>query len=106
MFPTFAHVPNPLYNASGECKPIPAGEDFVEAYPLAEQKLVYRVLHGMLTQYPDLLDAQFLHDLQTRLQGQARAEGIDVTDHGAWDTWLGNEPVSCESRVERRFSVN
>ncbi|HTK77658.1 MAG TPA: hypothetical protein VL371_20500 [Gemmataceae bacterium] len=71
-------------------------------YPLAEQKLVYRVLHRYLTQYPELMDSEFLHDLQRALQKQAQAEGVDVADHGAWDEWLGNAPVSCEVRVRGR----
>lgn len=71
-------------------------------YPLAEQKLVYRVLHRQLADFPELMDGEFLHDLQRSLQKQAMCEGIDVSDHGAWDEWLGNVPVSCEVRVGRR----
>src|SRR5437762_3655864 len=51
-------------------------------YPLAEQKLVYRILHRHLTEAPELMDSEFLHDLQTQLQKQALAEGVDVADHG------------------------
>ena len=75
-------------------------------YPLAEQKLVYRVLHRHLTETPELMDSQFLHDLQTQLQKQALAEGVDVADHGAWDAWLGNEVISCAVRVPRRQNYN
>jgi hypothetical protein len=71
-------------------------------YPLAEQKLVYRLLHRRLTECPELMDSAFLHDLQTALQRRAQAEGVDVADHGAWDAWLGNEAVSCEVRVGAR----
>jgi hypothetical protein len=74
----------------------------MDSYPLAERKLVYRVLHRHLTEFPDLIDGDFLHDLQTDLQKAARAEGVDVGDHGAWDAWLGNEPVSCAVRVANR----
>jgi hypothetical protein len=74
-------------------------------YPLAEQKLVYRVLHRHLIEAPELMDSQFLHDLQTQLQKQALAEGVDVADHGAWDAWLGNVAVSCETRVKNRRVV-
>lgn len=74
-------------------------------YPLAEQKLIYRVLHRHLTEFPALMDTQFLADLQTALQKQALAEGVDVADHGAWDAWLGNAPVSCETRVKHRRVV-
>jgi hypothetical protein len=44
--------------------------------------------------------------LQRRLHKQAGAEGVDVADHGAWDEWLGNAPVSCESRMEKRSAFN
>jgi hypothetical protein len=74
-------------------------------YPFAEQKLVYRVLHQHLIEHPELMDSEFLHDLQRSLQQRAQAEGVDVSDHGAWDDWLGNAPVSCESRVERRRTL-
>lgn len=67
-----------------------------------EQKLLYRVLHRSLTEFPDLMDSEFLHDLQVQLQRKAQVEGVDVADHGAWDAWLGIEPVSCETRVKGR----
>jgi hypothetical protein len=78
----------------------------VEDYPLAELKLVYRVLHRHLTEHPDLLDATFFDDLQRHLQRQANADQVDVTDHGAWDAWLGNEAVSCAVRNQKRSSLN
>lgn len=71
-------------------------------YSLAERKLVYRVLHENLIRYPELMDLTFLDHLQAELQKLATAEGVDVADHGAWDTWLGNEPVSCDVRVAVR----
>ena len=74
-------------------------------YPLPEQKLVYRILHQHLIEHPELMDSQFLHDLQRALQRQAQAEGVDVADHGAWDEWLGNTPVSCEVRMEKRRTI-
>lgn len=74
-------------------------------YPLNEQKLVYRVLHGSLTSQPDLMDCQFLDDLQKSLQDKARAEGVDITDHQAWDRWLGNPAVGCVVRMERRQTI-
>jgi hypothetical protein len=78
----------------------------MEGYPLAEGKLVYRVLHRHLTEHPDLLDATFFDDLQRHLQNQAQVDGVDVTDHGAWDAWLGNEPVSCATRMQQRSTLN
>ena len=71
-------------------------------YPLTERKLVYRILHRSLTAFPELMDCQFLDDLQTNLQQAAQAEGIDLSDHGQWDAWLGNAPVSCEVRLADR----
>jgi hypothetical protein len=71
-------------------------------YPLAERKLVYCVLHQHLTEHPELMDCTLLDDLQTGLQKIAQSEGVDVTDHGAWDEWLGNEPTNCAVRVANR----
>jgi hypothetical protein len=71
-------------------------------YPLPEQKLIYRVLHQHLFDHPALMDSAFLLDLQRSLQQRAQADGVDVSDHGAWDEWLGNSPGSCEQRVRGR----
>lgn len=71
-------------------------------YPLAERKLIYRVLHKHLTQHPELMDGTFLDDLQTDLQRAAQAEEVDIADHGAWDEWLGNAVTSCAVRVAKR----
>jgi hypothetical protein len=78
----------------------------VERYSLDELKLVYRVLHGRLSAHLELLDSHFFADLQAYLHKQAGAEGVDVTDHGAWDAWLGNEAVSCSARMGRRSEFN
>jgi hypothetical protein len=74
----------------------------MDRYGLDELKQIYRVLHAHLTEHPELMDSELLHDVQRHLQKHAQAEGVDVGDHGAWDAWLGNAPVSCESRVARR----
>jgi hypothetical protein len=74
-------------------------------YPLSERKLVYRVLHAHLAEYPELMDAAFLDDLQAKLQAAAQADGVDVTDHEAWDRWLGNPVVPCDVRMARRRTV-
>lgn len=71
-------------------------------YPLSERKLVYRVLHKHLTEFPELMDCRLLDDLQVELQSAARAEGVDITDHGAWDAWLGNDATSCAVRMGNR----
>jgi hypothetical protein len=74
----------------------------MHTYPLAEQKLIYRVLHQHLIEHPEVMDTEFLLDLQRSLQKQAQAEGVDVADHGAWDDWLGNTIVPCDVRVQGR----
>lgn len=74
-------------------------------YPLAEQKLVYRVLHRHLAECPELMDGAFLHDLQVGLQKAAAADGVDVADHGQWDAWLGNEAVACDMRMGKRRAI-
>jgi len=71
-------------------------------YPLSERKLVYRVLHRQLTQFPALMDGDLLSDLQSGLQRDAQLEGIDIADHGAWDGWLGNDVVACDVRMRGR----
>ena len=77
----------------------------MDKYPIAELKLIYRVLHRQLAQHTELLDAHFFDDLQRHLQKQAIRDGVDIADHGAWDAWLGNEAVSCEARVKRRAVI-
>jgi hypothetical protein len=77
----------------------------MDNYPQDDLKLIYRVLHCHLAQHPELLDSLFFEDLQHRLHKQAGAEGVDVSDHGAWDEWLGNVPVSCEKRVAKRAVI-
>ena len=52
-------------------------------YPLSELKLVYRVLHGSLMQHLELMDADFLGDLQSYLRARAADDGVDTSDHGA-----------------------
>lgn len=74
----------------------------LDAYAPDELKLVYRILHAALMQHSELLDAELLQDLQTELQRRARIDGIDLTDHAAWDRWLGNAEVSCEERMRDR----
>jgi hypothetical protein len=77
----------------------------MDRYAADDLKLIYRVLHRHLTQHTELLDSDFFTDLQRNLQRQATAEGVDVSDHGAWDAWLGNAAVSCSSRVARRSTL-
>lgn len=74
----------------------------MDRYSTKELKLIYRVLHQNLTKHLELLDSLFFEELQRHLQQKAQDEGVDISDHGAWDAWLGNEEVSCEDRVSRR----
>ena len=73
-----------------------------DTFKTADLKLIYRVLHGHLTEHIELMDSEFMDGLQSHLQGQARADGVDVADHSQWDTWLGQEPVPCSERVAGR----
>ena len=71
-------------------------------HDLSELKLVYRVLHQHLMEHLELMDTAFLTDLQRWLQGVAGQQGVDISDHAAWDAWLGGVVVSCEDRVSQR----
>lgn len=57
-------------------------------YPLADLKLIYATLHRALSQDPLLMDSALLEDLQAHLISEARAGGVDVSDHGSWAAWL------------------
>lgn len=82
------------------------GEAVVAALELRDLKLVYRVLHAQLAGHPDLLDTHFLIELQKFLHARARKDGVDVSDHGAWDRWLGNDAApACEQRVANRRAI-
>ena len=68
----------------------------IDAYELSDLKRIYRTLHGQLQQDFDLMDSALLHDLQTYLQAQATAAGVDVSLHAQWAAWLNDgKPVSC-----------
>jgi hypothetical protein len=71
-----------------------------------ELKLIYRVLHQHLGDHPELMDTDFLIELQTYLQRCAKAAGVDIADHSAWDRWIGNDgAATCEGRVARRRQI-
>ena len=57
-------------------------------YEPTDLKRVYRALQKHLVEHPELMDSEFLQDLQHHLQYRARREGVDLQDHGAWDAWL------------------
>ncbi len=59
-----------------------------QPFDLDDLKLVYRTLHTQLLVNMDLLDCGFFSDLQAHLQALAKADGVDVGDHGRWDAWL------------------
>jgi hypothetical protein len=60
----------------------------LQAFAIADLKLVYRVLHAHLMEHPELMDSELFLQLQTALQGHARQDGVDLSDHGAWAAWL------------------
>lgn len=57
-------------------------------FPASELKRVYIALHTHLLEHPELMDTDFLTDLQSWLQHVAGQEGVDVSNHAAWDRWL------------------
>lgn len=59
-------------------------------YPIDDLKLVYQLLHSQLPSQPSLMDSELLHDLQTYLQQCARDDGVDVSLHAQWASWLNN----------------
>jgi hypothetical protein len=65
----------------------------LDNYPLAELKLVYRLLHARVQDQPDLMDSMLLEDLQALLQARARADGVDVSLHSQWADWLNDGPA-------------
>jgi hypothetical protein len=58
-------------------------------FDLTELKEVYLVLHKNLINTPDLIDSQFLQELQSHLHTLAQSEGVDTKDHAQWEVWLG-----------------
>ncbi len=77
----------------------------MDRYEAGDLKLVYRVLHGHLMEHVELMDSAFFGELQAHLQGLARREGVDPTDHRQWDLWLGNEPTPCDERMKQRRTL-
>ena len=71
-------------------------------FDLSELKLVYRTLHAHLMEHIELMETDFLTDLQRWLQYRAGEDGVDVADHAQWDAWLGGKHVSCADRVKNR----
>jgi len=68
----------------------------IDAYEVGDLKRIYRTLHGQLQHDFELMDSGLLQDLQTHLQAQATAAGVDVSLHAQWAAWLNDgKPVSC-----------
>jgi hypothetical protein len=65
----------------------------LDQYPQNELKLIYLLLHARLPDHPMLMDSDLLQDIQTHLQGLAKAAGVDVSHHAQWATWLNNGVV-------------
>jgi hypothetical protein len=59
-------------------------------YDLKELKLIYITLHKSLLTTPDLIDNEFINDLQKYLQENAEKIGLDPLDHYTWINWLNN----------------
>ena len=68
----------------------------LDSYELTDLKRIYRTLHKQLQEDFELMDSEILLDLQTWLQTKAATEGVDVSIHAQWATWLNDgKPVSC-----------
>jgi hypothetical protein len=59
-------------------------------YDISELKLIYQMMHEQLPSSPTLMDSELLHDLQTYLQQQASKDGVDVSMHAQWSSWLND----------------
>ena len=75
----------------------------IAALDFDELKLIYRILHQHLADHPELMDTDFLLELQNYLQRRAIAEKVDISDHGKWDAWIGNQNATpCDERLTKR----
>lgn len=59
-------------------------------YDLKELKLVYLTLYNSILKTPELIDLEFMSDLQKYLQGKTEKIGLDPLDHDTWINWLNN----------------
>ena len=68
----------------------------LDQYPPSELKHIYRTLHARLQEDFELMDSELLHDLQGWLQDRAGEEGVDVSIHAEWASWLNDgKPMDC-----------
>ncbi len=63
-------------------------------YPVLELKLIYQILHSQIQENVELMDSSLLQDLQTNLQSLATKDGVDVSLHSEWSTWLNQLATS------------
>lgn len=73
---------------------------------VSEWKVVFRVLHANLAQELELMDAEVFAEMQRQLHQAALDDGVDVTDHEAWDAWLGLDDGLCQQRRVDRGRLN
>lgn len=79
------------------------GDSYSFESSVEDMKLVYRILHWHMRDHLELMDCDFMDELQLALQKKAQNEGVDIGHHGAWDLWLGNDAATpCEERVKKR----
>ena len=76
------------------------------AFDSTDLKLIYRSLHGSLMDNIELMDSEFLQELQSWLRSVASSQGVDTSDHAQWDRWLGGAAVACEDRVAARRTLS
>ena len=61
--------------------------------------LFCRLQTGGCTAFADIDQDDLLLDIQTQLQHAAAEQGVDCTDHAAWEAFLGiTHPASCPRR--------
>ncbi len=76
------------------------------AFDATDLKLIYRSLHASLMDNIELMDSEFLQELQSWLRSVAGSEGVDTSDHAQWDGWLGGKVVPCEERLANRRTLS
>lgn len=65
---------------------------------------LFRQLHdSSFHDFDELDEDDMLLTIQTYLQRKAREQGVDCTDHAAWEAYLGvKDAPSCEQRFSNR----
>ena len=54
----------------------------------------------------NLMDTHFLIELQNYLHRVAGEQGVDTSNHGEWDRWLGNvDAPTCDVRMKGRGRI-